>query len=41
MPLKRGNSKAVIEANIKELIDAGYHPDVAAAIAYKKARKQK
>ena len=37
MPLQKGSSKAVIEANIKELIDAGHKPDQAAAIAYKEA----
>lgn len=37
MPLKQGSSKAIIEANIKELIEAGHKPDQAAAIAYKEA----
>lgn len=39
MPLKKGSSKSVIEANIKELIEAGHEPDQAAAIAYKNARQ--
>lgn len=37
MPLKKGSSKEVIEANIKELIGAGHSPSQAAAIAYKEA----
>lgn len=37
MPLKKGSSKEVIEANIRELIEAGHEPDQAAAIAYKEA----
>lgn len=39
MPLKKGSSREVIEANIKELIAAGHEPDQAEAIAYKEARK--
>jgi hypothetical protein len=39
MPLKSGSSKAVIEANIKELIAAGHDPKQAAAIAYSNAAK--
>lgn len=39
MPLKKGSSREVIEANIKELIEAGHEPDQAEAIAYKEARK--
>ena len=38
MPLASGSDKKTIEANIKELIQAGHDPDQAAAIAYKKAR---
>lgn len=37
MPLKKGSSKEVIEANIKELIGKGHSPSQAAAIAYKEA----
>jgi hypothetical protein len=39
MPLKKGSSREVIEANIADLIKAGHEPDQAAAIAYKEARK--
>lgn len=39
MPLKRGGSKETIEANIAQLIDEGYDPKQAAAIAYAKAGK--
>ena len=39
MPLKKGSSREVIKANIKELIKAGHDPDQAEAIAYKEARK--
>jgi hypothetical protein len=39
MPLREGSSKAVIQANIAELIRAGHKPDQAAAIAYDKAGK--
>ncbi|NII73253.1 hypothetical protein FHW84_001822 [Dyella sp. SG562] len=39
MPLKKGSSREVISANIKELIEAGHDPDQAEAIAYKEARK--
>ncbi|WP_204633121.1 DUF2213 domain-containing protein [Dyella mobilis] len=37
--MKRGSSKEVIEANIKELIEAGHKPDQAKAIAEKNARQ--
>ena len=37
MPLKKGNSKETIQANIDELIRAGHSPEQAAAIAYKEA----
>jgi len=37
MPLKKGSSKAVIEANIAELVKAGHDPKQAAAIAYREA----
>lgn len=39
MPLESGSSKAVIEANIAELIKAGHDPDQAAAIAYRHAKE--
>ena len=39
MPLKTGNSKEIISANIAELIRAGHKPDQAAAIAYSVARE--
>lgn len=39
MPLKEGRSKDAVSANIKELVDSGYDPKQAAAIAYKKAGK--
>ncbi len=41
MPLAKGKSKAVIKKNIKTEIAAGKRPDVAAAIAYRKAGKAK
>ena len=37
MPLRRGSSRDVISANIRQLIAEGYPPDQAAAIAYDKA----
>lgn len=37
MPLKKGSSKEIIQANIEELIAAGHSPEQAAAIAYKEA----
>ncbi len=37
MPLKKGSSRADIEANIAELIKAGHEPDQAEAIAYRQA----
>lgn len=37
MPLKKGSSRADIEANIAELIKAGHDPDQAEAIAYREA----
>jgi len=39
MPLKSGTSKAVISANIAELIRAGHKRDQAVAIAFDHARK--
>jgi len=42
MPLKRGKTKAIISANIAELIKSGKPKDQAVAIAYNKAgRKRK
>lgn len=42
MPLKRGKTKAIISANIAELIKSGKPKDRAVAIAYNKAgRKRK
>lgn len=41
MPLKKGKSKEVIQANIAELIAAGHDPEQAAAIAYEHARMSK
>jgi len=41
MPLKKGRSQAVISANIRELIKAGYPRDQAVAIAMDKAGKGK
>lgn len=38
MPLKTGKSRSAIEENIKKLIDEGYDPKQAEAIAYSKAR---
>lgn len=37
MPLKKGSSREVIQANIKELIEAGHSPSQSAAIAYREA----
>lgn len=39
MPLKHGTSKKIINANTTELIDSGYKPAQAAAIAHAKARE--
>lgn len=39
MPLKKGSSAKVIQANIKTEIAAGKNPNQAAAIAYSKAGK--
>lgn len=39
MPLKGGKSEATISANIEELINSGYEPKQAEAIAYSNARK--
>jgi hypothetical protein len=39
MPLKQGKSKAMIKANIGELIKSGYSPNQAVAIAHENARR--
>ncbi|MGA0081813.1 MAG: hypothetical protein ACO3IT_08605, partial [Ilumatobacteraceae bacterium] len=39
MPLKKGQSKKVIQENIRREIKAGRSPEQAAAIAYAKAGK--
>lgn len=41
MPLKKGSSKKVINANTEELIVSGRKPDQAYAIAMDKAGKSK
>jgi molybdopterin biosynthesis enzyme len=41
MPLKKGSSKKVIQANIKTEIKAGKPPKQAVAIAYSKANKSR
>ncbi len=41
MPLKKGKSKRIIAANIRQLISEGYKPSQAVAIAYKNAGKSK
>ena len=41
MPLKKGKSKAVISANIGELMRSGRKQDQAIAISYDKAGKAK
>lgn len=41
MPLKKGRSNKVIQANIRELIHAGKKPEQAVAIAYSKAGRSK
>lgn len=39
MPLKRGRSKATINANVEELIRAGHPVKQAVRIAYENARR--
>ena len=41
MPLFQGDSQAVIQMNIKKLIDEGYSPQQAQAIALAEAAKFK
>ena len=41
MPLKKGKSKRIIVANIKQLISEGYKPSQAVAISYRNAGKIK
>ena len=41
MPLKKGKSKRIISANIRQLISEGYKPSQAAAISYRNAGKSK
>lgn len=41
MPLKRGKSKRVVSANIRELVRSGYPQKQAVAIALHQKRKKK
>ena len=41
MPLKRGSSKKVVSANIRELRKSGHPQDQAVAIAMQKAGKSR
>jgi hypothetical protein len=41
MPLFQGDSQTVLSMNIRKLIDEGYTPQQAAAIAYAEAEKYK
>jgi hypothetical protein len=41
MPLFQGDSAAVIQMNIRKLIEEGYSPSQATAIAYAEAEKYK
>jgi hypothetical protein len=41
MPLKKGKSKEDVQKNIEKLIEEGYDPKQAAAIAYERAGKFK
>jgi len=41
MPLKKGSSKAVISANIRELVKAGHSQKQSIAIAMRNAGKKK
>lgn len=39
MPLFQGDTQAIISMNIKKLIQEGYSPEQASAIAYAEAEK--
>lgn len=39
MPLFQGDTQAIISMNIRKLIQEGYSPEQAAAIAYAEAEK--
>jgi threonine synthase len=39
MPLFQGDSQAIISMNIRKLIEEGYSPEQASAIAYAEAEK--
>lgn len=41
MPLKQGSSQETISENIEKLINEGYDPEQAQAIAYSEAGKSK
>lgn len=41
MPLKKGQTRAIIKANISELVKSGYPLKQALAISLKQARKRK
>ena len=41
MPLFQGDSQEIISMNIRKLINEGYSPEQAAAIAYAEAEKFK
>ena len=41
MPLKQGSSKKTVQENIKKLIEEGYKPEQAVAIAHSEANKSK
>lgn len=40
MPLLKGKSKDTLQKNIQRLINEGYKPDQAAAIAYSQAKRK-